>query len=197
MLNQIENIMKPQKFIKFIFISMLCISFTSVNAQVNKHRKVQKQKHQKIQKHKPHYRYAKLPRWGYSTKVAPKNALLIVNKGTKYHYHSGFFYKHIGSKYKIVKAPIGIRVRTLPKGRIHFVHGTRKYFYYYGTYYVKSDYDVDYIIVSPPKGAKVNALPDAYKEVEIDGNEYFEFEGVFYKEVEENNEVLYEVVDTK
>lgn len=190
--------MNSKNLITIIFISILCVSFLPANAQQHKKEKVQRQKHQKSQRHAPHHRYAKLPPWGYSTKVAPKKASVIAHLGVKYHYSSGIFYKHAGANYRIVKVPIGIRVRTLPKGRIRFVLNGRKYFYYYGTYYVKSDDNSEYVTVAPPKGAKVDALPDGYKNVNIDGEEYYEFEGTYYKAIaNENGDEWYEVVGEK
>jgi len=171
------------------------VSFSSVNAQRNKHKQVQQQKHKKEKRHNPHYRYAKLPRWGYSTKVAPKDAFLITHSGKKYHYHSGIYYKRVGVNYKITKAPIGIRVRALPKERIRCNIKGKKYFYYYGTFYTKTGGADEYITVDPPKGANVDALPEGYKDVTIDGKEYYEFEGILYKPViSENNEELFEVI---
>jgi len=187
--------MKLRFFIKILFISILCLSFTSVNAQRNKHKQAQQQKHKKEQRHNPHYLYAKLPRWGYLTKAAPKNALIITHKATKYHYHSGIFYKPVGKSYVIVKAPVGIRIRILPKERIKCNVKGKKYFYYYGTFYTKTDGDDEYLTVDPPKGANVDALPEGYKGVVIDGNEYYKFEGIYYKPlIGENEETFYEVV---
>ena len=188
--------MKIKDYSKIIFISLLCISFTSINAQSN--RKVKQKKYQKVKRHTPHYRYANLPRWGYSYKVAPKKAYIVKHSGQKFHYKSGIYYKKSGAKYVIVKAPIGIRVRTLPKERIRcIVHG-KKYFYYYGTFYQKSDNNNEYVTVDPPIGVKVDALPEGYANVEINGEDLYEFEGTYYKAItDENNQELYEVIGEK
>lgn len=196
MLNFKNNQMKAKLIFKILFISMLCVSFTTVNAQRNKHKQAQRQKHQNVKRHAPHHRYANLPRWGYSTKVAPKKAIIIAHSGINYHYHSGIYYKKVGANYKIIKAPVGIRVRSLPEGRIRFLLKGKKYYYYYGTYYVKSDNDSEYITVDPPKGAKVDALPEGYNTVELNGEEFYEFEGTYYKAItNENGEEWYEVVE--
>jgi len=191
--------MKAKNLIKIIFISILCISFTSVNAQHRDNKKAHRQQNaKKVQRHSPHYRYAKLPCWGYSYKTAPKNAFIINHSGKKYHYHSGIYYKHVGANYVIVKAPLGVRVRTLPKEKFRFVLNGRKYFYYYGTFYIKSDDNNDYVTVDPPKGARIDALPEGYSTIEINGEELYEFEGIYYKAVpDEENEELYEVVGKK
>lgn len=181
--------MNTKFIIRILLISTLCMSFMNTYAQ--------RHHHKKGHKHNPHYRYANLPRWGKAYKVAPKGALLFNHAGIKFHYHSGIFYKTAGSSYIIVKAPIGIRVKTLPDAKIKFVLNGRKYFYYYGTFYVRADDDSDFITVEPPVGARVDALPDGYKEVEIKGEEYFEFEGTYYKAITKDDEEWYEVVSLK
>jgi hypothetical protein len=181
-----QNLFRTKIALKILLISILSISFFSANAQ--RHHKVKKYKYT------PSYRYTKLPRWGNSYNITPKNAFLITHSGKKYHYHSGIYYKRSGANYIITKAPIGIRIRTLPKERIKCNIKGKKYFYYYGTFYIKTDEADEYITVDPPKGAIVDALPEGYKDVTVDGNEYYEFEGILYKPViSENDEELFEV----
>lgn len=188
--------MKAKNLIKILFIGFLCISFASSNAQANK--KVKQRKHQKVKRHNPHHRYANLPRWGHSYKLAPKNAFIIAHSGRKYHYKSGIYYRKSGAKYLIVKAPVGLRVQTLPKEGIRCVVRGKRYFYYYGTFYKQVDNSDEYITVAPPLGARVNALPEGYKTVEIKGEDLYQFEGTYYKVViDDNNQELYEVVGEK
>jgi len=150
--------------------------------------------HHKPRHHSPHHKYSKLPHWGHSYKVAPWGAVLFPYSGIKYHYHGGVFYKPVSGGYAIVRAPIGIKVRTLPAEHVVvFVNG-RKYFYYYGTYYVHSNSD-EYTTVAPPVGARVDALPDGYKKLVINGLTYYEFEGTYYEAyIDDSGEVWYEVV---
>ncbi len=184
--------MKTKSCIRIIIIVVLSFVITNTYAHYPKSKKVKAEVYQRGHKHRPHYRYAKLPRWGYSYKTAPKHAVVISHKGARYHFHSGIFYKRKGKNYVIVKAPLGMQVKTLPKKCIHFQYKGRKYHYYYGTFYMKTKNT--YTTVMPPTGARVDALPEGYSEVEIDGNVYYEFEGTLYKEVEmENKEVWYEV----
>lgn len=181
--------MEAKSIIKVILISLLSFIVTNANAQ---HR------HDRGQRHAPNYHYSKMPRWGQSLNSVPKKSVVVIHSGSKYHYHSGVFYKPVGGAYKIVKAPIGIRVKVLPKGKIKFIHKGIKYFYYYGTFYTATSEGKEYIIVEPPLGAKVNALPEGYTEIKKNGNMYFEFEGVLYEEVaEKDNETWYKVVEVK
>ena len=180
--------MKSNFLIKVILFLILSFSLTCVNAQRHKHHNIPKH-------HYPHYKYKKMPNWGYSYKVAPRNAYIVPHSGARYHYHSGIFYKQYGPKYVIVRAPIGVRVRTLPAGNIRFVNRGRTFFYYYGTFYVRSVDNNEYITVAPPLGARIDALPNGYIKVIIDERTYYEFEGTLYKAVVDNyGEVWYEVV---
>jgi len=71
----------------------------------------------------------------------------------------------------------------------------KKYFYYYGTYYIKDSESNVYITVAPPIGARIDALPDGYKELQKNGDTYYEFEGVLYKEVSlDTDDIWYEVI---
>lgn len=181
-----QNFIKANLLFKILLLSILSVSMLNVQAQRRHHNK---------QKHAAHHKYSKLPRWGYSYKVAPKNAFVITHSGKRYHYSSGIYYKRVGANYIIAKAPVGIRVRTLPKDRIKCQVKGRKYFYYYGTFYVKADNGDEYLTVDPPVGAQIDALPEGYKTVKVDGEEYYEFEGTYYKPIVNNkDEDLFEVV---
>ncbi len=187
-----QTYMKAKVIFRIIFIAILSTAFTSVSAQ---HHKAHHHSNKKGYKHSPHHRYAKMPRWGHSYKVAPKKAVIIAHSGRKYHYHSGIFYKPLKGNYVIAKAPVGIHVRTLPKGKIRFVHGGKERFYYYGTFYAKTTDNNEFITIAPPIGATVDALPEGYKEIEKKGITYYEFEGTYFApKTMEKDEVWYEVV---
>jgi len=115
--------MKTKVIFKIILILILCGSFSNSYSQ--------RHKHHKNHRHAPNYHYSKLPRWGYTYNVAPNKATVVVHAGARYHYHSGIFYRNIGNKYKIIKAPIGIKVTILPKDKIKFSLKVKNYFYYY------------------------------------------------------------------
>jgi len=178
--------MKTQKLPYILIVVILILSIASGNAQPrnNHHR----------DRPEPHNRYRDLPHWGFKYRAIPRDAFILRHSGINYHYYSGIYYRPYGDSFVVVKAPIGLRVRTLPIGSVHFVVGGRRYFYYYGTYYIKS-VDNDYITVAPPLGAIVDGLPEGYTKVVIDNNTYYEFEGTYYKAfLDENGEVLFEVI---
>ncbi len=63
---------------------------------------------------------------------------VILHKNVKYYRSKGKWYVKKGNVYKIVKAPIGARMVTLPRGyRVVKIRGV-KYFTYKGVYYKRS-----------------------------------------------------------
>ncbi len=62
---------------------------------------------------------------------------LIVHKGAKYHFAEGVWYRTRGRKYVVCAAPLGIAIRTLPRGnKVVKVNG-RKLYKYKGIWYQK------------------------------------------------------------
>ena len=183
--------MKTKIIYQVLLIVFFSIIVTSANAQ--RHRP---KHHSRTRiEHKPSYKYKKEPHWGYKYHVAPPKSHLIHHRGVHYHYKKGVFYKLIGSRYAVVRAPIGVRVRTLPSNHMRIVINGRVFYYYFGTYYTRSIEDNQYVTVAPPVGAKVDALPDGYKKIYIEDNTYYVFEGVYYKAlIDQYGEVWYEVV---
>lgn len=144
--------------------------------------------------HSSHKKYAKLPHWGHGYKALPHYSHRLRYNGLDYHYHSGVYYKFYQNKYVVTRAPIGLRISTLPVNHLIFRVNGRTYFYYYGTYYVLNNRS-EYITVAPPVGAVIDALPDGYRKVIIDNNIYYEFNEAYYKAfIDEYGEVWYEVV---
>jgi len=188
--------MKTKHIITVVAFLALSFTVTLMQARPSPHKRFNKERHDSPyqKRHEPHHRYRAMPHWGYKYRAIPRDAFVLRHSGINYHYHSGIYYRPNGNAFVVVKAPIGLRVRTLPKGSVHFVVGGRRYFYYYGTYYLKSA-DDDYITVAPPLGAIVDALPEGYKKVIIENNTYYEFEGTYYKAfLDDYGEVLFEVI---
>lgn len=180
-----------KKLIKGLLpIVILGISTLATNAQRHGH-------HKNEHNHAPRYHYAKLPHWGASYKVAPKKAIVLAHHGIDYRFYNGIFYKPFNGNYIIAKAPIGIRIKTLPKEKIRFILHGKPYFYYYGTFFVASDDGDGYTTVEAPIGAKVDALPEGYNQIEKNGEIFYKFEDNYYKQITENNEEWFEVVNIK
>ncbi len=63
---------------------------------------------------------------------------VVVHNGSNIYYANGTWYKPYGRRYVVCRAPIGIRVKYLPKGyRVVRVNG-KKYFRYNGIWYKKN-----------------------------------------------------------
>ena len=77
------------------------------------------------------------PRYGtVVTKVYKPH--VVVHGGINFYYAKGVWYKPYGRSYVVCKAPIGIRVNSIPKGyKIIRVNG-KKYYRYNGIWYKKS-----------------------------------------------------------
>ncbi len=76
------------------------------------------------------------PRYGtVVTKVYQPR--VVVHSGVNFYYAEGVWYKPYGRRYVVCKAPLGIRLKYIPRGhRIVRVDG-KKYYHYNGIWYTK------------------------------------------------------------
>src|SRR3954453_23918064 len=82
------------------------------------------------QDHAPHHGQLRRPAPGGEVRVLPGGHETIRVGRSYYHYHDGVFYRPIGpDRFRIVGAPIGARIRTLPFGYVTCNLGPRRYFY--------------------------------------------------------------------
>ena len=143
-----------------------------------------------------HYHYRHLPRRGTVVKSINTRSVSVKFLGVKYQYHDGIWYRPHGSNgstWKIVQPAFGARVRALPKGYRQIIVDSKKYFYYYGSFYQRNYHR--YEVVKAPVGAKVNSLPDGYNVIVINGNEYYQLDGAYYMPtIDENGEEVLIVV---
>ncbi|WP_421918385.1 DUF6515 family protein [Marinifilum sp.] len=140
-----------------------------------------------------HKRYKKYPAKG--THVLYMNSARRVkhNKGIFYH-ANGIYYKKSTCGYKIVAAPIGVRLKVLPAKHVRIVLNGRHYFYHYGTYYISVG--KKYEIVTPPVGIQVDDLPNGYKLVTKKGKTFYVVDKVFYERIVlKNGSRVFQVVE--
>ncbi|MCX2720242.1 DUF6515 family protein [Lentiprolixibacter aurantiacus] len=71
---------------------------------------------------------------------------IYVHKGVRFHYSKGIWYRTSGNRYVVAAAPVGVVVRTLPRGRKVVRINGRKYYRFNGVYYQKRK--GGYIVVS-------------------------------------------------
>ncbi len=193
----------------FFYVStlLLLIAFSfpnEVNAQrrkvIKRHRvvKVNHRGHSRPLKVRrvAHVRYRHLPRRGKVIRTLAVGHISIRHSGIHYRFHRGVWYQPRGKKFVVVRAPFGVRIRTLPTGYRRIIIGSRPYFYYYGTFYVKtSDPETEYEVIDAPIGAEIDALPDGYKVVVVDDYEYYLLDNTYYEaRINDNDEEYYIVV---
>lgn len=71
---------------------------------------------------------------------------VFVHKRTNFYFADGVWYKARGRKYVVVGAPVGIKVRTLPRGNKVVVVNGRKLYKYRGVWYKRSGRN--YVVVN-------------------------------------------------
>lgn len=140
----------------------------------------------------PYWRYSYFPFWGDYFWGIPPYALRFYLDGYNYYDCDGIYYKYDDNKYQVVPAPIGYKVKTIPKGSLQFTLDGVTFYYYFGTYYtpVKGQFEV----VQPPIGAEVDSIPEGFDKVVVDGQTYYTLNGVQYKAVLRDNAIWYQVI---
>jgi hypothetical protein len=71
---------------------------------------------------------------------------VVVHKKTNFYFADGIWYKKRGIKYTVCSAPVGIKVRSLPRGNKVVVIKGRKLYKYKGIWYKKSGRN--YVVVT-------------------------------------------------
>jgi hypothetical protein len=141
-----------------------------------------------------HRKYTKLPKWGARVTKIHTKASLLKWRNHNYYFHSGVYYRKINNKYRIVAAPIGIRIAVLPTEATKIVVRHKPYYYYYGTFYIKQK-DNSFETTNPPVGAKVEILPDGLEEVVIEDETAYKLDDIFFKpELTNDGKLVYEVI---
>jgi len=98
-----------------------------------------------------HGRYIdRLPKRYHRVRVGPRD----------YYYYGGNFLRPHHKRYRVIRAPRGMRVPYLAPGYVSFYIGPRRYFYVNHTYYLWDRQRHDYVVVDEPEGAE-NAVIDA------------------------------------
>lgn len=63
---------------------------------------------------------------------------VIIHRNTNYYFADGVWYTRLGTKYKVVKAPTGVKIRRLPRARKVVIVNNQKRYRYRGVWYKKS-----------------------------------------------------------
>lgn len=135
------------------------------------------------------------PRWGVYYGYLPFWTGSFLFGGLDYYLYDGIYYRNFNGNYAMVPAPIGHRVRSLPKGYEQFYMDSIPYYYYYGSFYMLKG--KKYEVVPAPVGAMVEHIPYGYEKVVTKGETYYIGNGVQYKVVLQNDEIWYKVVKSE
>lgn len=156
--------------------------------------------HRVVLHHRPGHRVHRLHR----------NAFHFILGGLSYHYYSGAFYRPYQGGYRIVGAPIGAVIYTLPRGYIRVFINNRNYYMYENIYYLR-DRNRGYRVVETPTtytttvpnnttyqyqyGDVALNLPAGAVEVIIDGTHYYEYGNQYFRPSRRDGQTIYTVVD--
>ena len=110
-------------------------------------------------------------------------------KGQKYFSNNGNYFIYNGGRYLLVKPPIAMVVKNLPKYKEQIGDET---FYCNGIFYKKVE--SNYKVIKQPQGAVIYNLPSMTDVVTIGNEAYYEYLGVLYKKVFVKGEQAFEVV---
>ena len=137
--------------------------------------------------------YKRYPKRGSYVKKLPRKSIAMKHKTSNYHYKRGIYYKPDNNRYRVSRAPHGMRIKVLPRNTYSFLLHGINYYYQYGTYY--KSYQGGYEVVEPPIGAVIDALPRGYEEVVLSGITYYHLDDNYYKAfVNSKGKVAYELV---
>ena len=139
-----------------------------------------------------------------------RNAFHFMLGGLSYHYYSGAFYRPYQSGYRIVVAPIGAVVYTLPHGCVRVFSNNRNYYMYENIYYLRNA-NRGYRVVEAPATYETTVqnntpyqyqygdvalnLPVGAVEVIIDGTHYYEYGNQYFRPSRRDGQTIYTVVD--
>jgi hypothetical protein len=141
---------------------------------------------------RPYRGFSHFPVWGdFYWGISPFSLRFMYNN-LYYYFDDGIYYRQDDDRYQVVPAPVGHKIKKLPKEAYQLNVDGQIYYYYFGTFYVPAD--KQYVVVEPPVGAMVQEIPQRYEKVEVEGQTYYILNGVQYKAVLQNNEVWYQVI---
>ena len=158
---------------------------------------------------------------GSVMRKAPKNGLTIRFGGASFIVNDGIYYRHLNNGYTVVRPPIGLKVRSLPKGYERIVVRGNPLYFSLGIYYV---FDNGYyrVIAEPTSdviysdnvshvvaqsietqqdmsakssgfqlGKAYSSLPQGAQSVVVSGQQYFKFRDIYFLAQSSGNSVHY------
>lgn len=122
----------------------------------------------------------------------PRKAERLTFNEKQYHYFGGYYYELNKELFTRVKAPIGIRVKSISDTYQRIIISGRVYYYTCGVFYV-ADGKKAFQTVYGPIGGQVSALPEGIQKVQIKGRNYFMYYDLVFKKSESRSRKYFEV----
>ena len=122
-------------------------------------------------------------------------AITIALNDQNYRYDRGVYYSPYNGGYRVVAAPAGIFLRSLPNGYTTVNLEDFTCYYFAGTFYTSSN--GGYTVITAPPGAIVYDLPDGCTELRVGDIDYLRYNNAVFQSVLVNGENAYEVVDLR
>ncbi len=138
--------------------------------------------------------------FGYTVAAIATTAVVVnmvensENSDQQVYYDNGIYYVKENGHYKVIPAPTGAQVKTIPDGFTKLTLNDTVYFYDGGVYYIQKD--SKYIVVAAPVGLIIPYLPtDGVSKKQVNSKTYFVFNKDYYVEVENDGKKQYKVVN--
>ncbi|MCW8126070.1 DUF6515 family protein [Microbulbifer halophilus] len=165
--------------------------------------------------HRHHRRYRRGPRIsiGLTAPMLPFGVVNLAVGGRPYYYHSGHFYRPAPTGYRVVTAPLGASVTSLPGSAVRVETGSGIYYRYASAYYRWRPASRSYAVVPPPAGTPVAAtkaaptrasgynpgqvvedLPTGYTAEIINGVQYYRYGDDYFMPTQRDGREVYVVV---
>jgi hypothetical protein len=104
-----------------------------------------------------HDRY--YPARGTRFRTLPREHREIRYLGTRYFFHGGVWYRHVGTRYIVIQPPIGLYISVLPPYYTTIWFGGIPYYYAAGVYYTWLPDRHVYVVASPPSDESISEPP--------------------------------------
>lgn len=144
----------------------------------------------------PYTAFSYGPRWhpiGFFLSALVGTAIIIDLANSRYRYDEGVFYEPYDNGYRVVPAPPGAYIPSIPEGYQTLAVGGQTYYYFGGAFFVLNGNQ--YEVVQAPAGAVVYNLPQGASTVQVDDYNYVQYNGTYYQPIQINGEDAYEVVE--
>ena len=124
--------------------------------------------------------------------------------GQDYRYRAGTFYRPHNHGYRVVSAPIGALILTLPIGCNRISYRSRDYYHYNDVYYQREREREGYRVVTNPYqnhalryqvGTMISTLPHGATRVIIDNVQHYQYEDQYFLPRRRSGVRMYLVVD--